>query len=288
MAANVAGGPAAGCGGASSSVLVLDVDHTLLQGITPEHYSWFRNSSYCASFSYEPSTVRYQKYLARMVDQTSGRMVHFSIPKPDDGKSMQFFVSIRPCLAELLSHPRITSGEVPVVLASANEDERTAAILDKLPMFEGNKTMTEHLAACHFIPRALFLDDYETTRSGRKRIGDIRKWAEDQGLLPKHGRGRLVFVDDKAPGNIRGTRTRNDFVFWISPFDLPETLTIFQFQAARWKARQSGIDRDSFSCCSGMARSVCRCAPKASSEDEELMQRVRRILFEGEVLSSDF
>ena len=162
MAANVAGDPPRG-----AEVRVCSCSTWTTRSYGGSHPNFSGSETLpTARFSYEPSTVRYQKYLARMVDQTSGRMVHFSIPKPDDGKSMQFFVSIRPCLAELLSHPRITSGEVPVVLASANEDERTAAILDKLPMFEGNKTMTEHLAACHFIPRALFLDDYETTRSG--------------------------------------------------------------------------------------------------------------------------
>jgi hypothetical protein len=282
------------------ALLVLDVDHTLLQGITAEHYAWYSPSRYCAKFTYRPSASRYRKYLARMRDESSARMIHYTLPEPDDGQSMEFYVSIRPCLAKIMSHPRIVSGEVPVLLASANEDERTEAILDKLPMFEGQKTMPEHLGKCRFIPRAAFLDDYQTTRSGKKRIGDIRAWAERQNLLPEGG--KLVFLDDKVPGNIRGSPTSNDFIFWISPFDLPETLSILNHQHAQWEKDREGGGGNKRRCphCCG-ANSIasssdvaivsdvgmCHCAPQPSAEDMALMARVRRILFDGEVLKAD-
>ena len=265
------------------ALLVLDVDHTLLQGITAEHYAWYSASGFCAKFTYRPSAARYRKYLARMMDENSGRMIHYTLaPEPE---SMEFYVSIRPCLAELLSQPLIVSGQVPVLLASANEDERTAAILETLPMFEGRKTMLQAIGNCRFIPRAAFLDDYQRTRSGKKRIGDIRAWAEREGMLPEGG--KLVFLDDKVPGNISGSPTSNDFIFWISPFDLPETLTIFNYQYARWQAHREGAES---LCCATDGNSsksdvdVCRYAPPASAEDMALMARVRRILFDAEVL----
>ena len=95
---------------------MLDVDHTLLQGITAEHYAWYSASGFCAKFTYRPSAARYRKYLARMMDENSGRMIHYTLaPEPE---SMEFYVSIRPCLAELLSHPLIVQGIVAVVFAA--------------------------------------------------------------------------------------------------------------------------------------------------------------------------
>lgn len=267
------------------AALVLDVDHTLLQGITVDHYNEYAKSTYCQKFSYKPSKTRYKKYIDRMADEVSGRMIHYTLPTPNDGETMDFYVAIRPCLFELLLHPLILSGRVSLLLASANEDERTEAILEKLPFFQGGATLRERIPVCRYIPRAEFLEGYKTTRSGKKRIKDIRRWAEKEKMLSK---GNLVFLDDRVPSNIQGSPSPQDFVFWISPFHFQHAINIFSHQRSTWNLDTDTNSRWDYFCCKCGHSEYCKCSPEPSSEDINLMVQVSQILFEGQILPDDF
>lgn len=212
--------------------LVLDVDHTFLSGVTEEMYQAYSpTSSFCQSLTYDPSAKRRAKYIKRAQDENSsrasGKMVHYTMPNPDDGKSLTFFVAVRPCITYLVSrHDELfnkDTGHVTILLASANDDERTLAVLDALT-YEG-RTLAE-ISHARFIPRAEFLNNFEKSRSGQKRIHDIRRWAESQHLLTSDG--RMLFLDDKAPKNCCGRVTNNDYPCFITSWDLPESLQIFE------------------------------------------------------------
>ena len=214
--------------------LVLDVDHTFLSGITEEMFAVYHpTSSFCQTLTYPPSTKRRNKYLKRAeaeahAPNASGKMVHYKLPSPDDGESLTFFVAVRPCLSYLVSrHDALfdkETGSCTILLASANDDERTSAVLEHLT-YEG-RTLPE-ISKARYIPRAEFLENHEKSRSGNKRIHDIRRWAERENLLSAFG--TMIFLDDKAPRNCCGTvQTDIDQVFHISSWDLPESLRIFE------------------------------------------------------------
>ena len=212
--------------------LVLDVDHTFLSGLTEEQYNAYSStSSFCQSLKYDPEEKRKLKYIKRALNESSpdfatGKMVHYKIPNPDDGKSLTFFVAIRPCITYLVSRHEMfdkEKGNVTILLASANDDERTSAVFEYLT-FEG-RTLKE-ISHANFIPREVFLDNYKKSRSGKKRIDDIRRWAEERNYLNKNG--KLIFLDDKAPNNCIGTVTKNDYPCFISSWDLPESLQILE------------------------------------------------------------
>ena len=242
-------------------LLVLDVDHTFIQGITAEHFARYRDvSRWCQSFAYKPSPSRYEKYARRardrLANEATGKMVHYRIPG-DDGETMEFFCALRPCFAELLSHELFTSGVVGVALASANEDERTAAVLTGLDFghvraissssghvdnCNNNDSGRVRTTAARMIPRHVFLENHERSRSGNKRIHDMRRWAEAESMLAP-GTGRLVFLDDRAPGNVIGEQTCNDYVWCIPPWDLVESLDVLEHDR-RTKARAGGVAED--------------------------------------------
>ena len=115
------------------------------------------------------------------------------------------------------------NGNVTILLASANDDERTLAVLQYLT-YEG-RTLSE-ISNARFIPREVFLENFEKSRSGKKRIHDIRAWAESQDLLTSNG--KMIFLDDKAPRNCCGRVTEMDYPCFITSWDLPESLRIFE------------------------------------------------------------
>ena len=215
--------------------LVLDVDHTFLSGVTSDMYNTYHQTTggFCQTFTYPPSVKRRAKYMKRAkaeayAPNATGKMVHYKVPTPDDGKLLTFFVAVRPCISYLVSrHDELfnkENGTCTILLASANDDERTLAVLECLT-YEG-RTLTE-ISNARFIPRAEFLENYEDSRSGSKRIHDMRAWAESQQLLTKDG--TMIFLDDKAPRNCCGTiQDGFDQVFNISSWDLDESLQIFE------------------------------------------------------------
>ena len=168
--------------------------------------------------------------MKRARSTTSGKMVHYTVPTPDDGVTMTFYVAVRPCITYLVSrHPELfdpkSGGTTTILLASANDDERTEAVLEYLT-YEG-KTLSELSPLARYIPRSEFLDNYEVSRSGHKRIHDIRKYAESNGMLSPNN-GLMIFLDDKAPGNCCGVVTSNDYPTFMSSWDLPESLHIME------------------------------------------------------------
>ena len=129
--------------------------------------------------------------MKRARSTTSGKMVHYTVPTPDDGVTMTFYVAVRPCITYLVSrHPELfdpkSGGTTTILLASANDDERTEAVLEYLT-YEG-KTLSELSPLARYIPRSEFLDNYEVSRSGCVYV-----WVSEYGIFENLNKKRNVF-----------------------------------------------------------------------------------------------
>lgn len=82
---------------------LLYLSHTLapLKNTAILLYSLFLSSGgFCQTFTYPPSVKRRAKYMKRAkaeayAPNATGKMVHYKVPTPDDGKLLTFFVAVR-------------------------------------------------------------------------------------------------------------------------------------------------------------------------------------------------
>ena len=166
--------------------LFLDVDDTVLKEVAFETY---KDRNEVQLITYKPSKYVLGKYISRLNDAQKKpvvdrkKVIHYKIH--DDGETITSAVVVRPCIFKLLILTGCNDNIENRILVSANDDNRTNAVLEQVLIGDDGKTLKDWgFCVC---PRDVSINDER-----KKDVTAIRKWASIQDNCA------TIFIDDKC------------------------------------------------------------------------------------------
>jgi len=179
--------------------IMLDLDDTVLKEVPVNPYA---EHASVQSLRYKPSAKQLEKYKSRLeAPPDPGKVIHYKLE--NDG-TMIGYVTVRPSITELFESldPLIRSGQIKFLITSANDPERTTAVVEQLKI--SGKSLKDWGATV--VPPEAFLKD-----GGIKDMGLLRR---SLNISPE---SRVTAIDD-LPQKLVASQP-HDRIIPISPWN---------------------------------------------------------------------
>ena len=179
--------------------LMLDLDDTVLKEIPVGKY---KGKFGAQAITYTPSAEAYAKYQGRLnAPPAPGKVIHYELLP---GGQMVGYVTVRPSMDQLFKEvePLIRSGALKILVTSANDPQRTQAMVQQLKV--GGKTLADWGAVA--VPSEKF--------SPGRGIKDMSMLRRNLQITPD---SKIVALDD-LPNNIINPGA-NDRIIPIRPWN---------------------------------------------------------------------
>ena len=174
----------------STLMLVLDVDDTLLKEVSIEH----RADAAVQLITYKPSPdsmLRFRQRLEARANESvacdgndSSKVVHYEI----HGDIVNSAVVVRPSMVPIIDG-LVAAGCRTLLLASANDEPRTAAVCSELRLRPGGPTLAQ--IGFKAVPRTVCMAPAPTRNEQKKDIAAVRAWSKADGSC------KAIILDDK-------------------------------------------------------------------------------------------